>query len=67
MLGVEINTIKKNTEALLEASGNAASGPYPEPDAQNSQFPPYFPKIHSNITLESTRVPQVLFPSGFPT
>jgi len=31
-------------------------------------FPPYFPKIHSNITLLSMpRSSECLFPSGFPT
>jgi len=34
-------------------SQEPTNGPYPEPDASNSQFPPYFPKIYSNIILPS--------------
>jgi hypothetical protein len=30
-----------------------STGPYPEPNASVHNFPNYFPKIYSNITLSS--------------
>jgi len=30
------------------------TGPYPEPDYPVHTFPPYFPKLHSNIILPFT-------------
>jgi len=43
----------------LESEGSSpflqdpSTGPYPKPGASNPHYPPYFPKIHSNIILPS--------------
>jgi hypothetical protein len=38
-------------EDALLGSQDPATDPYSEPDETSPQRPPYFPKIHSNITL----------------
>jgi len=41
-------------EGSLPCSQKPATGPFPEPDESIHTFPPYFPKIRSNIIVPST-------------
>jgi len=53
-------------EGALSCSKQPASGPCPELDRLVHDFPPYLPKIHSNIILPSTaRSSKLFFPSDF--
>jgi len=38
---------------LLPCTQQPANGPYPEPDESNPHLPTKFPRIHSNIILQS--------------
>jgi len=52
-------------EGSLSCPQEPATGSYPEPHISSPNFPPYFPKIYSNIIFQG--FPGDLFPSDFPT
>jgi len=53
-------------EGSLPCSQQPATGPYPESDVSSPNFPPYFPKIHSNIFPSMPRSLEWSLPYRFP-